>query len=226
VVRALLKLLFYFIPMLFVRLVIPSLAMIGVWNLLSSGIVRISFPPTAGEVFVLIILLAVAIFWLPLAAFAMDLATPKAVLDRYFAPPHFSEAEVSVFPFIYPWVPIEMIVFMAACTLPRHRMKGRQLTEFRDHVPHWYVRCSRVLFGGFLAHLALLIGLCLWLALLAFSEFRGPIDWHWYITAALLAVLVCLPLAVWLKRRRVRRRTSVRAGKRSTRRTATKRARI
>lgn len=205
--RKLLYILLYVIPMLFVRMVIPTLAIVFAWNLLSSGDVRISYPPTGGEVFVLAFVSGLVFFWLPIAALVMEFATPKAVVARYLAPPHFSNAEVAVFGVTNPWVSFETIIFMAACTFPRHWLKGRKMTAFRDRVPRWYVWSSRLVLSGLFLHLAVLIGLSVWLAVLMVFDrtdtVRRPVDWDSDITVAAVVALACFVL-FWIERRRRR----------------------
>ena len=91
----------------------------------------------------------------------MQLLMPKAVLNQYFTPPYFKEAEClffTGFPFAY----IRTVMFMTVLAFPKRGTK-RKLTEAYKLVPKWYRKASAIIIIStvslFILTLALLFGL-------------------------------------------------------------------
>jgi len=106
-----------------------------------------------------------AVIWLPLASIAMQLLTPKILVERYFKEPHFSKAELALFS-VFPGTFLRTSIFVGSCFQERYR-RNRKLDGFLDLVPTWYVRIAKVYafcIATFMVLMILLgIGLGIWL---------------------------------------------------------------
>lgn len=154
---------------------LSSLALCGAWLTLNM-IDHAHMPPTGEELFLIFFALGLAIFWTPLAWMAMHYATPKTLVDRYLREPHFTAAEIIGGSVISPLLPVPTTVFMVACTLPRNWLasrwfRRRQMSDLRDHVPRWFVWCSRVIWVGAVVHGMLWISLLI--GFLIYDKFFG-----------------------------------------------------
>jgi hypothetical protein len=78
-----------------------------------------------------------------ISALIMHLLMPKNVLDKYFRPPYFRQAECELFTGI-PYSPIRTVMFMGVFAFPRWGKK-RNLTDAYKMVPYWYRIVSRVI---------------------------------------------------------------------------------
>jgi hypothetical protein len=93
---------------------------------------------------------------------------PKALLEKYFRPPHFGEFERHLFTGI-PYAPMRTIMFMWVIVYPRVGRK-RKLTEMYKDVPHWFRIASKIgIYGVYIAG----VGSMVVLALLGIMVFIG-----------------------------------------------------
>lgn len=83
-----------------------------------------------------------AIVWLPLI-FIMHFLMPKAVLDRYWKPPHFISPEIEYFsdPLHIP----QRTVFLLAAIVFSRFSKKREMTDAHQLVPAWYKAAAWVI---------------------------------------------------------------------------------
>jgi len=82
------------------------------------------------------------IIWLPITWITLSLLTPKILIETYFKEPHFSKAELALFS-VFPGTLGRTGIFMGSCFQERYR-RNRQLEDFLDLVPTWYVRASKI----------------------------------------------------------------------------------
>ena len=82
------------------------------------------------------------IIWLPVAIIAMQLLTPKILVERYFKEPHFSTFELGALS-VFPGTVLRTSIFVGSCFQERYR-RNRKLDGFLDLAPTWYVRTAKV----------------------------------------------------------------------------------
>ena len=92
----------------------------------------------------------------------MRFITPRHLVERYFKEPHFTRGELVMFRH-FPGSIVRTLLFMYACWVSKKRCERRQLTDFAEVAPRWYVITSTVftfwlLIHGFVA-IFLLFGL-------------------------------------------------------------------
>jgi hypothetical protein len=106
-------------------------------------------PMISGEaIFMLGVWLVVA-FWIVLGLLlVLHFFMPKQILEKYFKPPYFREAECHLFTGI-PYAPIRTIMFMAVLAFPE-RGKKRGLANAHTLSPKWYNAASRFIIIGLL----------------------------------------------------------------------------
>jgi hypothetical protein len=93
---------------------------------------------------------------------------PKALVEKYFRPPHFGEFERHLFTGI-PYAPMRTIMFMWVIVYPRVGRK-RKLTEMYKDVPRWFRIASKIgIYGVYIAG----VGSMVVLALLGIMVFIG-----------------------------------------------------
>ncbi|MGN0920193.1 MAG: hypothetical protein ACI4NJ_00550 [Cellvibrio sp.] len=92
--------------------------------------------------------------------------TPKAVVQKYFRPPYFSEAFVTFYSG-FPTVMYRGAIFARLAANPSSGRK-RKLTEVYKELPQWYIWIATFLFWGF----CVAFGVFLISAVLMMIEFR------------------------------------------------------
>jgi len=60
-----------------------------------------------------------AVIWLPVAIIAMQLLTPKILVERYFKAPHFSKAELGALS-VFPGTVLRTSIFVGSCFQERY----------------------------------------------------------------------------------------------------------
>lgn len=112
--------------------------------------------------------LAIAfVLWMPPGWLIMRFITPKVILDRYFKEPHFTFGEL-IWLSRFPGTLIRTNIFTAAAINPKWG-KRRQMTDFLEYAPRWYVITARVFAFLVLGHGFLTVGLMI--GLLVYAEF-------------------------------------------------------
>ena len=107
---------------------------------------------TIGQYGFLLFTVLVAAFFLVVIPYTMILhfIMPKALLEKYFQPPHFGEFERHLFTGI-PYAPMRTIMFIWVIVYPRVGKK-RKLTEMHKDAPRWFRIAANVgVYGYFIA---------------------------------------------------------------------------
>ena len=105
--------------------------------------------------------------------FIMYLLMPKAVLKKYFKPPHFSETEVVFFTGL-PFFMMRTVMFMGVFAFPE-RGKVRGLTEAYLMVPVWYRRISKFCTVSVIVSAALFIPTLIFIC--TYFTYTGEMEW-------------------------------------------------
>src|SRR5690606_34227349 len=100
-----------------------------------------------------------ALAWVVPALVAMQLVTPRLIVERYFKKPHFNLGETIVLSH-FPGSLMRTLIFMCGCISETYRI-GRKLDNYLDIAPRWYIMVSRLYISAVLAHTLLAIGLML-----------------------------------------------------------------
>jgi hypothetical protein len=96
---------------------------------------------TIGEYVFLAVLWLIAAQFLTFAAIlSMHFLMPKVILQTYFKPPYFREAECHLFTGI-PYSPLRTVMLMTVLAFPS-RGKKRNLTQAYKLAPTWYRKAS------------------------------------------------------------------------------------
>lgn len=122
------------------------------------------------------VLISLFIFLMTLSfpiALTMHLLMPKAVLEKYFKPPFFNEAEVAFFTGL-PFCMLRTVMFMSVFGFP-HIGKKRGLTEAYLIVPLWYRRLSKTYMILFVP--TALIFLSMGVTGSIYYTYTGQIEW-------------------------------------------------
>ena len=106
-------------------------------------------------------------------ALIMHLLMPRAVLEKYFKPPYFSEAEVAFFTGL-PFCMIRTVMFMTIFGFP-HRGKKRGLTQAYLMVPPWYQRLSKIYMISFVSTMAAIVPIGLGFGI--YYTYTGQMEW-------------------------------------------------
>lgn len=106
-------------------------------------------------------------------ALIMHLLMPRAVLEKYFKPPYFSEAEVAFFTGL-PFCMIRTVMFMTIFGFP-HRGKKRGLTQAYLMVPPWYQRLSKIYMISFVSAMAVVASIGLGFGI--YYTYTGQMEW-------------------------------------------------
>ena len=106
-------------------------------------------------------------------ALIMHLLMPRAVLEKYFKPPYFSEAEVAFFTGL-PFCMLRTVMFMSVFGFP-HRGKTRGLTQAYRMVPSWYRRLSKVYTILFVSTMAAIVPIGLGFGI--YYTYTGQMEW-------------------------------------------------
>ena len=106
-------------------------------------------------------------------ALVMHLLMPRAVLEKYFKPPYFSEAEVAFFTGL-PFCMLRTVMFMSVFGFP-HSGKTRGLTQAYRMVPSWYRRLSKVYTILFVSTMAAIVPIGLGFGI--YYTYTGQMEW-------------------------------------------------
>jgi hypothetical protein len=114
----------------------------------------------------------VAVFLLVVIPYTLILHffVPKALLEKYFRPPHFGEFERHLFTG-FPYAPMRTVMFMWVIVYPRVGKK-RKLTEMYKDAPHWFRIASKVgIYGVYVAGVGSMVVLAFMTIVTAIHEF-------------------------------------------------------
>ena len=105
----------------------------------------------------------VGLLWLPIW-WALDLITPRKMLERYFKEPHFNRGELIALN-LFPASLLRVCIFSWLLWFPSSA-KNRELTDLARNTPKWYAVSLKAFIAGFMLHgitfLILLVGVVLY----------------------------------------------------------------